>query len=274
MDWIRFPYQTTMRMVEGRPGIPVRWFKARSDAILKPDNYGYGSRIWEDHWRITQDTGQFGEVYGQKPQWVSSLSPIPAGCNKGPYWPEEFRPGVPGRDADTFPALAMDGQGWPIACCADPQFKVLWPACLSSPIKRLEDRFWLRFSPGPDTSCWLTTTVVEMNRQSGGDWIGSADPGPHLLPIDVVLNADPELGGCIIEIEWHIEGLPSGQVTLFDMGFNLSFSIKPTTQIANPPYVQWLRQSGAGFNDSLLCDTGGGLPAKWFNVELLSSNPN
>lgn len=275
MDVIRNTYTTSMRLVEGQPGIPIRWLKCAPDAKPLPFNHRMGSRIWEDDWRTKVDTGEFGEIYGTYPKWVQRQV-APACANpRGPYWPEEYRPGVPGTEADTFPALRMDAERWPIACCGDPEFVPTWPACNVSPLTRLPEVFWLKYSPSTEPSCWLSTTIIEMTRGEDGAWRGSADPGFHLIPMDVVLNPFALTSDqCKIVHDLHIEGLPSGQLLYFAVAFLVPAAIPFTDVRQNPPYMAWKHVfPNLGGQAALLCDFSGLGFGSNYLVELLTSPP-
>lgn len=274
MDVIRFTYQTSMRLVENQPGVTVRWLKCREGAQPLPFDHRMGSRVWEDDWRGKEDTGEFGEIYGLYPQWVQRAEPPTCAQPQGPYWPTEYRPGVRSMDAYTFPALDMDAEGWPLACCGPAEFVELYPACNEGEITRLPGRFWIKFSPTDPPSCWFSTTVIEMNRvpETGG-WYGSADPGPHLIPTEVVYAIPDDFWGqCGVRVKFNVEGLPSGQGMTLGLA-HIPGVISPAEVVPNPPYVRWMPAFLGGTTTGIFCDIGPTVVAIG-KIELLTSDPN
>lgn len=274
MDFLRFPFQTSMRIVAGQAGVPARWYALGPGHRVKPSGVGWGSRIWEEEWRRKADDGSFGEVFGIRPEWLPRVPGDHPPCDKGPYWPEQFRPGVSVKDADTYPVLARDGQGWPIACCEGVETVNLHPACSLSVVKRLPDRIWLKFSPTPVNTCWNETTIIQLDWDEGGSkWFGIGDPGFRGLYMEVTYAVDSLSGGCLINFDITVPGLPSGQGIILAMGLVIGpVAIFPTDQRVNPPYMRWLRTAGLGFNSVILCNFPE--PMRNFDIELFASDPS
>lgn len=270
MDFIRFPYASYMRFAKGGGVSPVRWYAVTKNAPDKPEGYGYGSKIWEDHWRDEIDSGRLGEVPGIKPKWLPHAAPVDPQCGKGPYWPTRYRPGVPETDLGSYVALDTDGQGNVIACCGPvvttPQFAL----CDASPVIRLPQSCFLKFSPSAYPSCWLETTVVPFNRNAvTGIWSGAADPGIHGLPMEVVYNPNASaFDKCAITITLHYPSIPAGTLRLaIAPGVPLAFPY--VTYSVAPGYMRW--EWNAGPTASLLyCDFVGSGNAANTKVELLT----
>ena len=254
MDFLRFPYQTDMRIVAGQAGVPAKWFKCAPGRDKKPAGVGWGSRIWEEEWRTRLDIGEFGEILGVKPAWLPSPQPAFNECDHGPYWPERFRPGVPVKDADTFPVLRRDAQGWPIACCHPAQFVPLTSTC--SPSVRIPDAFWFETYETGGLPCTKSLpTKVSCVKGLDGIWFGTSIWGSTGLPVEVRYDPAQAVGGlCPVGVHFPhppwplIEGfgvqLPGAIVGLLPIRYSL-----------NPLLIEW-EFVPTGIHGAAICDWG------------------
>lgn len=257
MDFIRFPYYSFMRFAKGGGASPVRWYAVTKNAPDKPEGYGYGSKIWEDHWRDEIDSGRLGEIPSIKPVWLPHAAPVDPQCDRGPYWPTRYRPGVPETDLGSYVALDTDGQGNVIACCGPvvttPQFAV----CSASPLIRLPQTFWLKFSPTTSPSCWLETTTIQMNYSPiTGKWTGVGSPGFHLLPMEVEYNPNgSDFNKCSIIFTIHFPGIPVGEMR-FGIAPLAPGAIAYSHYTVAPAYMRWERKVLPS-TAALICDFPG-----------------
>jgi len=130
-DWARFTYKSFMRLGPGMSPIQVRWVRADRRAPWGSSGHGFTSRFWENDWRIKADDGQVGELFGIRPEWYNGQPTLVDQCFKGPTWSERYREGVKEGEQDSFPALKLDAQGFPLGCCSAAAYYDLYPRCES-----------------------------------------------------------------------------------------------------------------------------------------------
>lgn len=246
---LRFTYETQMRVVEGQPGIDVRWERCRPGAKPLPFAHGYGARIWENDWRQKQDDGSFGEVYGRRPKWVAPQLDANL-CLKGPYWPEAYRPGVPSREAGTFPALRREAGGGFSGCCTPAQFVPRFRMCNATIL--FPKRCRITVNP--------FNTVTLCAFANGKEFLAEHDPETGQWYAESEWNAELHLtayvrfpvypfgdnGHCYLEVGWlgHAEltflfRLDQGdvypEVTVNPIRYYWAFSLTPTYE-----FFTWL----------------------------------
>lgn len=238
MDFIRFEYETEMRLVADQPGVPVRWFRCAPQAKGKPEGFGYGSRIWEDDWRHKEDTGQFGEIYGLKPTWLTPTPPPASICHKGPHWPERYRPGVPAEEAYTYPVLRMDAQGWPVCCCHPCQFV---PAYLSdcNQYWRYTERIrWSIDTPQVGQCPDFVGFFIDLF-WNGTYWHGERDWVVKGNPVTIAADFQFPAPGCLVLI-YYLDPPDGGGMVAGDAVINPN---QPELKSINPLRISWVRQS-------------------------------
>jgi len=259
MDFIRFCYETKMRFVEGQDGIKVRWQRARPGAKVPPFRHQFGSRVWEENWRGKADRGEFGEVYGSTLKWVEPQMD-PHTCLDGPFWPEEYRPGVMSRDAQDFKAIRKEANGTFSGCCTPPSYVPLWPAleyCLVGKITpRLTQRLRVRSLPNFPFDCPRaigTDFIIE--READGIWRGVGEYGTSGITMSCEFPVD-----CLLRLTFDLAGDPYVEFRVDDFPLNLEYSLNP------PRIFNWIAWRNGVPNHLMIC--GPGLPLPSFRLQV------
>lgn len=260
MDFLRFTYDTEMRMVEGQPGIKVRWMRARKDAKPPPFEHPYGSRVWENGWRQAKDRGGFGEVYGSAIKWVEpELDPHV--CLDGPFWPEQYRPGVAREDAYDYPALRREAGGTFSGCCTKPAYWPLWRPCRDTPRFPRKIRVTMSGQDGGGCPPCFGTDFL-MLRGDDGIWRGNGVFGVTSRRFEATFPL-PHTPDNLCNLKLLFDG-PEG--AFVEHGYNPD--VGSPEVIPNPPVLfRWVPSTNGIPNSWFICVPATPLPNWYLRVE-------